>query len=53
MALCRFLGVPEPAAVTLWLLKRARELAFDSVGLAYLARWTASRRTRIEAGDAA
>jgi putative membrane protein len=50
VALCRFLGIPEPAAVTLWLLKRARELAFDGVGLAYLARWTATRRARVEAG---
>jgi len=50
VALCRFLGVPEAAAVTLWLLKRARELAFDGVGLAYLARWTATRRARVEAG---
>src|SRR5438093_893345 len=50
VALCRFLGIPEPAAVTLRLLKRARELAFDGVGLAYLARWTATRRARVEAG---
>jgi uncharacterized membrane protein YbhN (UPF0104 family) len=50
VALCRFLGIPEPVAVTLWLLKRARELAFDGVGLAYLARWTATRRARAEAG---
>src|SRR5438445_649853 len=49
-ALCRFLGIPEPVAVTLWLLKRARELAFDGVGLAYLARWTATRRARAEVG---
>src|SRR5438874_1860185 len=50
VALCRFLGIPEPVAVTLWLLKRARELAFDGVGLAYLARWTATRRARAEVG---
>src|SRR5207249_4754607 len=50
VALCRFLGIPEPVAVTLWLLKRARELAFDGVRLAYLARWTATRRARAEVG---
>jgi putative membrane protein len=43
VALCTFLGIPEPAGVTLWLLKRARELAFDAVGLAYLTRHTAAR----------
>jgi len=41
VALCSFLGVPEAVGVTLWLLKRARELVFDGVGLAYLARHTA------------
>jgi uncharacterized membrane protein YbhN (UPF0104 family) len=50
VALCRFLGIPEAAAVTLWLLKRARELAFDGIGLAYLARATATRRARAEVG---
>lgn len=30
------LGVAEPQAVTLWLLKRGREVVFDLVGLAYL-----------------
>jgi putative membrane protein len=35
--LCTFLGMGEADAVTLWLLKRARELLFDGVGLAYLA----------------
>jgi putative membrane protein len=44
VALCRSLGVPEAAAVTLWLLKRARELFFDAVGLFYLTRRTAARR---------
>jgi putative membrane protein len=34
--LCTYLGMPEPVAVTLWILKRAREVAFDGVGLAYL-----------------
>lgn len=33
---CQFLGMPEPVAVTLWLLKRARETFFDVVGLLYL-----------------
>ena len=37
VALCRFLGIPEPVAVTLWLLKRGREFVFDGVGLIYLA----------------
>jgi glycosyltransferase 2 family protein len=41
VALATLLGVPEAAAVTLWLLKRARELFFDAVGLAYLAHRTA------------
>lgn len=41
--LCTFLGVPEPVAVTLWLLKRARELVFDGIGLLYLARTTAGK----------
>lgn len=34
---CQFLGMPEPIAATLWLLKRGREIVFDLVGLAYLA----------------
>jgi len=34
--LCTYLGIPESLAVTLWILKRAREVAFDGVGLAYL-----------------
>jgi putative membrane protein len=40
--LCTFLGMPEAEALTLWLLKRAREVSFDGVGLLYLARRTAS-----------
>lgn len=35
--LCTFLGMSEADAVTLWLLKRAREVLFDAVGLVYLA----------------
>jgi putative membrane protein len=35
---CKFLGMSEPVAATLWLLKRGREIVFDIVGLAYLAR---------------
>jgi glycosyltransferase 2 family protein len=35
---CTYLGMPEPVAATLWLLKRGREIVFDIVGLAYLAR---------------
>jgi glycosyltransferase 2 family protein len=40
--LCTFLGMPEAEALTLWLLKRAREMFFDGIGLLYLARRTAS-----------
>jgi hypothetical protein len=39
--LCTFLGMPEAEALTLWLLKRAREVFFDAIGLLYLARRTA------------
>lgn len=39
--LCTFLGMPEAEALTLWLLKRAREVFFDAIGLSYLARRTA------------
>ena len=35
--LCTFLGMSEADAVTLWLLKRARETFFDGFGFAYLA----------------
>jgi uncharacterized protein (TIRG00374 family) len=41
-AFCQFLGMPEPVAVTLWLLKRARETFFDVVGLLYLG-WRTAR----------
>jgi hypothetical protein len=41
--LCTRLGIPEPVAITLWLLKRAREVVFDGVGLLYLARRTAGK----------
>jgi hypothetical protein len=34
--------MPEAEALTLWLLKRAREVFFDAIGLLYLARRTAS-----------
>jgi uncharacterized protein (TIRG00374 family) len=40
MWLCTSLGMAEADAVTLWLLKRARETAFDLVGLAYLGKRT-------------
>ena len=43
VALCGLLGMPEPEAATLWLLKRGRELLFDGVGLAYLARRSSIR----------
>ncbi len=38
VALCTFLGMAEPVALTLWLLRRGRELVFDGVGLLYLMR---------------
>lgn len=38
--LCTQLGMPEAAGATLWLLKRARELGFDGIGLLYLTRTT-------------
>ena len=43
-ALCHLLGIADAPAVTLWLLKRARELFYDVVGIAYLAQQTAVRR---------
>jgi putative membrane protein len=39
--LCTFLGMPEAEALTLWLLKRAREVFFDGIGFLYLTRRTA------------
>jgi putative membrane protein len=44
--LCTRLGMPADAAATLWLLKRARELGFDAVGLLYLTRTTMRRSLR-------
>jgi putative membrane protein len=43
-AFCQWLGMPEPVAVTLWLLKRARETLFDAVGLLYLGWRTSIKR---------
>jgi putative membrane protein len=43
-ALCHLLGIADAPAVTLWLLKRARELFYDVVGIVYLAQQTALRR---------
>ncbi|MGH7895114.1 MAG: flippase-like domain-containing protein [Candidatus Binatia bacterium] len=40
VAFCRFLGMPESVAATLWLAKRGREIVFDLLGLLYLARRT-------------
>lgn len=40
-AVCTMLGIPEAAGVTLWLLKRGRELVFDGAGLLYLLPQTA------------
>ena len=48
MWLCTFLGMAEADAVTLWLLKRAREVVFDGVGLAYLAQHGGRRAVRAE-----
>ena len=41
---CQFLGMTEPAAVTLWLLKRGRETMFDLIGLLYLGWRTTVRK---------
>jgi putative membrane protein len=46
--LCTFLGMAEADAVTLWILKRAREVLFDGVGLAYLAQHGGRRAVRAE-----
>jgi glycosyltransferase 2 family protein len=35
-AVCTFLGIPEAAAVTFWLLRRGREFVFDGIGLLFL-----------------
>jgi putative membrane protein len=43
-AFCQFLGMSEPVAVTLWLLKRARETFFDVIGLGYLGYRTSIKR---------
>lgn len=43
-AFCQWLGMSEPIAVTLWLLKRARETFFDVVGLLYLGWRTSIKR---------
>jgi uncharacterized protein (TIRG00374 family) len=45
VALCTYLGMSEADAVALWLLKRAREVVMDGVGLAYLAGRSARMRT--------
>jgi putative membrane protein len=52
VALCSFLGIPTESGVTLWLLKRARELIFDVVGVAYLMRHTTRAHRRREVPDA-
>jgi len=44
--LCTFLGMGEADAVTLWLLKRAREFLFDGIGVAYLAQHGGRRAVR-------
>jgi putative membrane protein len=47
VALASFLGVPEAAGVALWLLKRAREIVFDIVGLVVLTQRAAGHAARI------
>ncbi len=49
VAFCRFLGMPESVAATLWLCKRGREIVFDILGLLYLARRTAMDGSRARA----
>jgi putative membrane protein len=44
VALCHLLGIADAPAVTLWLLKRARELFYDVAGILYIAQRTALRR---------
>jgi len=46
--LCTFLGMAEADAVTLWLLKRAREVVFDGVGVVYLAQHGGRRALEAE-----
>ncbi|HJW68542.1 MAG TPA: flippase-like domain-containing protein [Candidatus Binatia bacterium] len=46
--LCTFLGMAEADAVTLWLLKRAREVVFDGVGVAYFAQHGGRRAFKAE-----
>ncbi len=43
-AFSEFMGIPWDVAVTLWLLKRARETFFDALGLLYLGWRTTIRR---------
>jgi uncharacterized protein (TIRG00374 family) len=44
--LCTQLGMPPDAGAALWLLKRARELGFDAIGLLHLTRTTMHRPLR-------
>jgi uncharacterized protein (TIRG00374 family) len=37
VAVCRWLGIPPAVGLALWLVRRAREIIFDVVGLVYLA----------------
>jgi len=43
VAVCRWLGISQPVGVTLWLVRRGREVVFDAVGLLYLAARNARR----------
>jgi glycosyltransferase 2 family protein len=44
VALCTWLGIPRDPATTLWLLKRAREIVFDGIGVLYLTRFAGRGR---------
>jgi putative membrane protein len=51
VALSSFLGVPESAAVALWLLKRGRETVFDGLGLLFLTQRAARRAAVAESSS--
>ena len=36
VALCQMLGIPPGIGLTLWIVRRAREVVFDAIGLLYL-----------------
>jgi putative membrane protein len=47
IAVCRWLGIPPAVGLALWLVRRAREIIYNVVGLVYLA----ARRSRSVAGS--